>query len=121
MNDNLISVDDFAKIDIRVGTITDCVTVEGSDKLLQETVDFGPEIGTKTILSGLRKWYNPESLVGKQGVFVINLPVRKMVGTYESQGMILVAAENGKLKCEENSNLVILKPAKRMPNGSKIM
>ncbi len=103
-----------------MGTIIDCSAVEGSDKLLKETVDFGLVIGTKTILSGLRKWYNPESLIGKQAIFVLNLPTRKMMGIYESEGMILVAAENGKLKCEESDNLVILKPEKKMPNGARI-
>jgi methionyl-tRNA synthetase len=106
-----ISIDDFAKIDIRVGTIIDCVIVEGSNKLLKETVDFG-ELGTKIILSGIRKWYNPESLIGKQGIFIINLPPRKMMGTYDSEGMIMVA--------EKNDKLTILKPGKKMPNGSKI-
>lgn len=109
--DNLISIDDFAKIDARVGTIVDCVRVEGSDKLLKETVDFG-ELGTKTILSGIAKWYNPEVLIGKQGVFIINLPPRKMMGIYESEGMILVA--------EKDNKLTILKPSKKMPNGSRI-
>lgn len=110
--DNLISIDDFAKIDARVGTIVDCSSVEGSDKLLKETVDFGDEIGKKTILSGIAKWYNPEKLIGKQGIFIVNLPPRKMMGIYESEGMILVA--------EEGKKLVLLKPAKKMPNGSKI-
>lgn len=118
--DNLISIDDFGKIDIRVGTIVHCSLVEGSDKLLKEIVDFGEVIGKRQILSGLRKWYNPEGLIGKQGIFIINLPTRLMMGKYESQGMILVAVENGNLKCEENSKLVILKPARKMPNGSKI-
>lgn len=112
MNDNLISIDDFAKIDIRVGTIVNCSAVEGSDKLLKETVDFGPEIGTKTILSGIQKWYNPESLINKQAIFIINLPPRKMMGVYDSEGMIMVA--------EHGDMLVMLKPAKKMPNGARI-
>ena len=110
--DNLISIDDFAKIDARVGTIINCETVEGSDKLLKETVDFGEGIGQKIILSGIRKWYNPEALIGKQAVFIINLPPRKMMGIHESQGMILVA--------EKADKIVILKPAKKVPNGSRI-
>jgi methionyl-tRNA synthetase len=107
-----ITIDDFTKIDIRVGTIIDCIAVEGSNKLLKETVDFGEEIGTKIILSGIRKWYNPESLIGKQGIFIINLPSRKMMGLYDSEGMIMVA--------EEKDKLTILKPSKKMPNGSRI-
>lgn len=110
--DNLISIDDFAKIDIRVGTIIECEAVEGSDKLLKETVDLGKDLGQKIILSGIAKWYNPDELVGKQGIFIVNLPARKMMGIYESEGMILVA--------EEGKKLVLLKPAKKMPNGSKI-
>jgi methionine--tRNA ligase beta chain len=113
MTDNLISIDDFAKIDIRVGTIVNCETIEGSNKLLKETVDFGEKIGTKIILSGIRKWYNPESLVGKQAIFIINLPPRKMMGTYDSEGMIMVA--------EHEEKLTILKPSKKMPNGSRIL
>lgn len=112
MNAQLISIDDFAKIEIRVGTILNCETVEGSDKLLKETVDFGQEIGTRQILSGIRKWYNPVDLIGKQGIFIINLPTKLMMGKHESQGMILVA--------EESNKLTILKPSKKMPNGSRI-
>lgn len=110
--DNLISIDDFAKIDARVGTIVDCTEVEGSGKLLKEIVDFGEGIGKRQILSGLRKWYNPSDLVGKQGIFVINLPTRLMMNKFESQGMILVA--------EEGKKLTILKPGRKMPNGSRI-
>jgi len=106
-----ISIDDFAKLDIRVGTIIDCIAVVGSKKLLKETVDFG-ELGIKTILSGIAKWYNPRMLIDKQGIFIINLPPRKMMGIYQSEGMILVA--------EKDNKLTILKPSKKMPNGSKI-
>ena len=97
---------------MRVGTIVDCSAVEGSDKLLKETVNFGPELGTKTILSGIKKWYNPESLINKQAIFIINLPPRKMMGIYESEGMIMAA--------EKDDKVVILKPAKKMPNGARI-
>ena len=107
-----ISIDDFAKIDIRVGTIVECEELAESEKLLKLTVDFGKELGTRTIMSGIKKWYNASSLLKKQGVFIINLPVRQMLGKYESQGMILVAMDNDKL--------TILKPGKKIAAGSEI-
>lgn len=85
----IITIDDFAKLDLRVGTVTNCEEKEGSEKLLRLTVDFGEE-GTRTILSGIKQWYNPEDLKGKQFVFVFNLAPRKMMGE-ESQGMLLAA------------------------------
>lgn len=84
-----IQYDDFAKLDLRVGTVLDCVEKEGSEKLLRLTVDFGEE-GTRNILSGIKQWFKPEDLKGKQFVFVFNLAPRKMMGE-ESEGMILAA------------------------------
>ncbi|HZE87042.1 MAG TPA: hypothetical protein VE090_02430 [Methylomirabilota bacterium] len=84
-----ISFTDFDKIDLRVGTVIDCTEKEGSEKLLRLTVDFGTD-GTRIILSGIKKWYTPEDLKGKQFVFVFNLAPRKMMDE-ESQGMLLAA------------------------------
>lgn len=85
----IISFDDFSKLDIRVGTVIDCVEKEGSDRLLRLTVDFGEE-GTRNILSGIKQWYKPTDLKDKQFVFIINLEPRKIMGE-ESQGMLLAA------------------------------
>lgn len=87
-----IVYDDFAKLDLRVGTVTNCEKKEGSEKLLRLTVDFGEE-GQRNILSGIAKWYTPDDLINKQFIFVINLTPRKMMGE-ESQGMILAAGNN---------------------------
>lgn len=84
-----ITIDDFAKLDLRVGTVVNCEEKEGSEKLLRLTVDFGEE-GIRTILSGIKQWYTPEDLKGKQFIFVFNLAPRKMMGE-ESQGMLLAA------------------------------
>src|SRR3989344_4667419 len=73
----IVSFDDFIKLDLRVGTIIECVEKEESDKLLRLTVDFGEE-GTRNILSGIKKWYKPEDLKGKQFIFIINLEPRKI-------------------------------------------
>lgn len=85
-----IEYPDFEKLDLRVGLITAAEAPEWSPKLLQFTVDFGAEIGSKTILSGVRKWYSPEEFVGKKYPFIINLAERKM-GQGVSQGMMLMA------------------------------
>ena len=90
-----IVFDDFAKIDLRVGTIIAASKVEKADKLLQLSVDLGFE--TRTIVSGIAQHFEPEAIVGKQVTVVVNLPPRKMRGI-ESNGMILMAEDaNGKL------------------------
>lgn len=85
-----IQYDDFAKLDLRIGTITEAVKVPKADKLLQLSVDMGTE--QRTIVSGIAQHFTPESLVGKQVIVVANLAPRKMRGI-ESQGMILSAEQ----------------------------
>ena len=90
-----IQFDDFAKIDLKVGTILSAEKVEKADKLLKLAVDLGFE--TRTIVSGIALHFNAEDIVGKQVVVVANLAPRKMRGI-ESQGMILMAEDKaGKL------------------------
>ncbi len=91
-----IQFDDFAKIDLKVGTITAAEKVEKADKLLKLEVDLGFE--KRTIVSGIAMHFKPEDIVGKQVVVVANLAPRKMRGI-ESNGMILMADDaDGKLK-----------------------
>ena len=81
-----ISFDDFTKIDIRVGEITAISEVTKSDKLMKLTVDFGDHI--RFILAGIKQERSsPKEIVGKQALFVVNLPERKMAGEV-SQGML---------------------------------
>lgn len=90
-----IVFDDFAKIDLKVGTIVAAEKVEKADKLLKLQVDLGFE--TRTIVSGIAMHFKPEDIVGKQVTVVVNLAPRKMRGI-ESNGMILMAEDaNGKL------------------------
>lgn len=90
-----IVYDDFAKLDLRVGTIVEASKVEKADKLLKLSVDLGFE--TRTIVSGIALHFAPEAIVGKQVVVVANLAPRKMRGI-ESNGMILMAEDQqGKL------------------------
>ena len=90
-----IQYDDFAKLDLKVGTIVAAEKVAKADKLLKLQVDLGTE--TRTIVSGIALHYQPEEITGKQVVVVTNLAPRKMRGI-ESQGMILMAEDgSGKL------------------------
>ena len=90
-----ISIDDFLKVELRVGEIIACEKVAKSSKLLHETVKFGDEI--RSVVSGIAKHYTPEEMVGKKVVFVTNLAPRMICGVL-SQGMILAAEdEDGKL------------------------
>jgi methionyl-tRNA synthetase len=90
-----IQFDDFAKIDLKVGTIISAEKVEKADKLLKLEIDLGFE--KRTIVSGIALHYKPEEIIGKQVVVVSNLAPRKMRGI-ESNGMILMAEDaSGKL------------------------
>ena len=91
-----ITIDDFSKLDIRIGKVTAAEKMEKSNKLLKLTINSG--LDTRIILSGIAQHYTAEEMVGKQVTFIANLAPRKMMGV-ESQGMILSAEDpSGKLK-----------------------
>src|SRR3972149_9511552 len=104
-----ISFDEFQKLDLRIGKITEAAQIPGSRNLIKMTVDFGAE--KRQAVAGLLKWYKPEELVGKKCVFILNLQRRMMMGV-ESQCMIF-AAEDGK------GNVVVLQPEKDIAEGSR--
>jgi len=106
---SFISIDDFAKVELVLGTIQSCEIVPKSDKLYKLMVDFGDK-GTRQILSGVRPHFTIEQLIGKQGIFVFNLPPRMMMGV-ESQGMLLVAKD-------AHGTWHIVNTAASIPNGS---
>ena len=89
MND-MISYDDFAKLDIRIGKILEAEKVEGTDKLLKLKVDIGEE--ERQVIAGISKSYEPEDLIGKESIFLVNLEPRKIRGL-ESQAMIMIAVD----------------------------
>ncbi len=103
----LITIDDFAKVEMRVGTVIACEAVKKS-KLLHETVKVGAK--TISILSGIAKYYTPEEMVGKKVVVVTNLPPREMKGIL-SEGMI-VCAEGA------DGTLSLVSPEKDVADGS---
>ena len=84
----MIGIDDFAKVELRVAKIKDCVPVKRAKKLLELTIDDGN--GLRTVASGIAKWYKPENLVGRNIILVSNLKPAKLCGV-ESCGMILAA------------------------------
>ncbi len=106
----MINIEDFAKLEFKVGTVIFAEEIEGSDKLLKLSVDLGEE-EPRQILSGIKQWYKPEDLVGKQFIFVTNLEPRKMMGL-ESQGMIMAV--------EGEDKPIPLTVSEKVHNGAKI-
>ena len=106
----VITYDDFAKIDLRAGTITKAEKVEKADKLLKLEVDMGTEV--RTIVSGIAMHFAPEDIVGKQVTVVANLAPRKMRGI-ESNGMILMAQN-------ADGKLIFVSPLETADNGSEV-
>jgi methionyl-tRNA synthetase len=110
-----ITIDDFAKIDLRVAKIVACDKVEGSNKLLQLTLDLG-EGKTRNVFSGIQSAYTPEQLVGKLTVVVANLAPRKMKFGM-SEGMVLAASAADE---KANPGLYILEPHSGAVPGMRI-
>lgn len=110
MPTNEITIEEFGKIQMVVGTIEQAEEVAGSEKLLKLQVNLG-EYGMRQILSGVRKSYSAGQLIGQQGVFVINLKPRKMMGL-ESHGMMLFAVTDSAQK--------FVTVAASVPNGTNI-
>lgn len=109
-----VDFETFSKCDFRVVKVLECEAVNKSDKLLKFTLNDGTE-NTRTILSGIHKFYNPEELVGKTLVAIVNLPPRKMMGI-DSCGMLLSAVCHQKE--EELLNLLMLDD--NIPAGAKL-
>lgn len=105
------TIDDFDKMDIRVGRVLECQKVPKADKLLQFKIDDG--MGGRTILSGIAQSYpEPEKLVGMQVLFIANFPPRTLRGI-ESQGMILSAVD-------ADGKLVLVQPSREVRNGVQV-
>ncbi|MCI6637762.1 MAG: methionine--tRNA ligase [Bilifractor sp.] len=105
-----ITYDDFAKMQFAVGEVLECREVPKSKKLLVSQIKFGDQ--TRQIVSGIKKWYKPEEMVGKKVMCLINLKPAKLAGL-ESQGMILAAEDS-------EGNVTLMTPEKDMPSGAGI-
>ena len=131
----MIGLDDFLKIELRVGTVLEAEEVPGSDKLIKLKVDLGPEIlkpvqddegggddknrDIRQILAGIKQWYKPKDFVGKQVVVVANLELRVMMGL-ESAGMMLAADPSTALGTSSVDGPIFLTVPKKVPPGTKI-
>jgi len=105
-----ITFEEFQKLDLRIGKITEVNQIPRSKNLLRILVDFGTE--RRQAVAGLLQWYKPQDLVGKKCVFILNLQKRKVMGV-ESQCMILAAED-------DKGNVVVLQPEKEIGEGSRI-
>ncbi len=107
--EEIIDINEFAKLDLRIGKIENAERVEGSKKLIKLEVDVGDE--TRQLVAGIAEEYNPESLIGKLVPVLANLKPVKLMGV-ESQGMILAVDVNGKP--------ILLHPDREVPAGSRV-
>jgi methionyl-tRNA synthetase len=105
-----ISFEEFQKLDLRIGKITESNQIPNSRNLIRIMVDFGTE--KRQAVAGLLQWYKPQDLVGKKCVFILNLQKRKVMGV-ESQCMILAAEDH-------EGSVVVLQPEKDIEEGSRI-
>ena len=110
-NPATINYDDFARLDLRVGTVLECIAHPNADKLLVLKVDLGAE--TRQICAGLRAHYQPEQLIGRQIVVVANLAPRTMRGEV-SQGMLLAATDTA------TGSVIFVSPSAAVAAGSKV-
>lgn len=105
----MITIEDLQKVEIKIGKILSVEEVEGSDKLYKLSVDFREE-NNRQVLSGIKKFFEKDFLIGKQFAFITNLEPRKMMGL-ESQAMILATGEE---------SLALLSPTIEVKNGSQM-
>ena len=105
-----ITFEDFAKLDIRIGTVIAAEVVPETDKLIKCTIDFG-DLGLRTIVSGIAQWKKPEDLVGRQLPYIVNLSPRVLRGV-ESQGMLLAGSDE--------EGVALLSPERPVPPGTKL-
>ncbi len=103
-----ITFEEFKKVDLRVGKVIEAEDVKGSKNLIRLLVDLGDE--KRQIITGLKRWYRPEDLLGKYVIVVVNLQPRKIMGL-ESQGMILAT---------DTETPILLTVEREVQPGSKI-
>ncbi|MBR9681202.1 MAG: hypothetical protein GOV00_00170 [Candidatus Altiarchaeota archaeon] len=105
-----VKYSDFAKLDLRVGTVEKADRVQGADKLYKLEVNLGTE--KRTLVAGLRQWYEPMDLIGKQLIIIANLEP-KIIKGIKSHGMLLAG--------QDSSKVALLRPDMRLDNGAKVM
>lgn len=108
-----IAIDDFRKVDIRIGTILEAEPLEGARKpAIRMVIDFGPGVGVKKSSAQVTVHYDPETLVGKQVAAVVNFPPRQ-IGKFMSEVLTLGFAD-------DEGAIVMFSPDKPVPNGARL-
>ncbi len=105
-----VSMDEFSKLDIRIGLVKEASAVLGSSKLVKLLIDLG-DLGVRQVIAGIGLWYKPQELIGKQVAIVVNMQPKKILG-FVSEGMILAA--------DTASGPVLLTVEKSVEPGSKV-
>ena len=108
--EELIDIEYFSKVKLRVALIESVEAVPKSKKLLKLQVNLGEQLGTRQVLSGISQFYTPESLVGKRVIIVANLKPAKLMGL-DSQGMLLAGSDDAV------SVLAVIEPSEQLPLG----
>jgi len=112
MRGGAIKIEEFERLDLRIGRIKDAARIEGSRKLIKLEVDIGDESGrNRQLVAGIADEYKPKELIGKLVPVLVNLEPKKLMGV-ESQGMLLAVSVDGKP--------VLLHPDKDVPPGSRV-
>jgi methionyl-tRNA synthetase len=110
MQDNLIALEEFKKVEVRVGTVATAERIPETDKLLRLSVDFGETSGPRQIVSGIAAYVpDPSALIGRQLAFVTNLEPRTIRG-FESNGMLFAVGEG--------ASFAFLTPSNPVPPGT---
>ncbi len=108
-----IGIDDFERVEVRVGTVVDAQPFpEARKPALKLWVDFGGALGTRQSSAQVTVHYSPDRLIGRQVLAVVNLPPRKIAG-FESQVLVLGLPD-------ENGDVVLLRPDLKVPDGGKV-
>lgn len=115
----MISYPEFQKMDLRIGKILSAERVESSEKLLKLRVDVGPEIGERQIVAGIGKVYEPETMVGREIVVVVNLEP-KVFTLRSDSGQVVLESQGMLLAADDESGPILLKPDKDALPGAKI-
>lgn len=109
----MVTIDDFLKLDVRVGTIIKAeFFAKAKIPAIKLQIDFGPDIGSKTSSAQITKRYNTEEIVGQQIIGVVNFPARNIAG-FQSEVLVLGGIP-------DKGDVVLLKPDIKLPNGTPI-
>jgi len=116
--DKKVTLKDFQTLDIRIGTVIKAEVPEWSHWVMKLKVDFGKEIGERTVFAGIMKYYKPEEIEGKQFPFIVNMEPKKIGSEGDfSQGMMLavsIPTKDGEERC------VLFNLEEKVPSGAKV-